>query len=92
MYELGPLSPPWRTLDLKNGYLSQWDAEWFYHFRVDGYKFVKWLEVALEIPAQRRAVLSKMSKVHVPGESTETGFRVLGYAELGAEVDYLAEV
>jgi hypothetical protein len=39
---------------------------------------------------QRQAVLTELAKAHVPGESTETGFRVLGYAELGVEVDYLA--
>lgn len=90
MYGLGPFSPKWRTLDIENGHLSEWNGEWFYHFRNGGYKFIKWLEIAIESPAQRQAVLTELAKVHVPGESTETGFRVLGYAEPGAEVDYLA--
>ena len=89
MYELGPLSPKWRTLDVENGHLSEWDGEWFYHFRNGGYKFIKWVEIAIESPAQRQAVLTELAKVHVPGKSTETGFRVLGYTELGVEVDYL---
>jgi hypothetical protein len=90
MYGLGPLSPKWRTLDVENGHLSDWDGEWFYHFRNGGYKFIKWVEIAIDSPAQRQAVLTELAKVHVPGESTETGFRVLGFAELGVEVDYLA--
>lgn len=90
MYELGPLSPKWRTLDVESGHLSDWDGEWFYHFRNGGYKFIKWVEIAIESHAQRQAVLTELAKVRVPGESTETGFRVLGYAELGVEVDYLA--
>jgi len=89
MYELGPLSPKWRTLDVENGHLSDWDSEWFYHFRRGGYKFIKWVEIPIESPQQRQAVLTELTKVHVPGEHTESGFRVLGYAELGTEVDYL---
>lgn len=90
MCELGPLSPRWRTLDVENGHLSEWDGEWFYHFRNSGYKFIKWVEIAIESLAQRQAVLNELAKVRVPGEPTETGFRVIGYAELGVEVDYLA--
>lgn len=90
MYELGQLSPKWRTSDEESGHLSEWDGEWFYHFRNRGYKFVKWLEIAIESPEQRKAVLTELAKLHVPGDSNETGFRILGYAELGVEVDYLA--
>jgi hypothetical protein len=89
MYELGPLSPKWRTLDVENGYLSNWDGEWFYHFRSGGYKFIKWVEIAIESREQKHAVLIQLVKVHVPGTTTESGFRVLGYGELGEEVDYL---
>nr|GEU28042.1 hypothetical protein [Tanacetum cinerariifolium] len=62
MYELGPLSPKWRTLDVENGHLSEWDGEWFYHFRNGGYKFIKWVEIAIESPAQRQAVLTELVK------------------------------
>jgi len=89
MYTLGTLRPRWRTLDVENGYLSPWDGEWFYHFRNGGYKSIKWVELAVETQEQRQAVLSELVKIHVPGEKTEDGFRVLGYAELGAEVNYI---
>lgn len=90
MYELGPLSPRWRALDVENGYVSDWDGEWFYHFRNGGYKFIQWVEIAIESTEQRQAVLSELTKVHVPGEHTKSGFRVLGYAELDTKINYLA--
>lgn len=90
MYGLGPLSPRWRTLDVENGHLSDWDGEWFYHFRNGEYKFIRWVEIATESDEQKRAVLAELVKIHVPGERIEGGFRVLGYAELGTEIDYLA--
>lgn len=40
--------------------------------------------------SKRQSVLSELTKVHAPGEHTELGFRVLGYAGLGTEVSYLA--
>ncbi|MTV36704.1 DUF6678 family protein [Duganella radicis] len=89
MYGLGPLSPRWRTLDVQNGHLSDWDGDWFYHFRNGGYKFIQWVEIATESAGQRHAVLAELTKVHVPGKFTEAGFRVLGYAELGVAIDYL---
>jgi hypothetical protein len=90
MYGLGPLSPKWRTLDVENGHLSDWDGEWFHHFRSGGYKFIKWVEIAVENAEQTRAVVTELARVHVPGTPTETGYRVLGYVELGIAVDYLA--
>ena len=89
MYELGTLRPKWRTRSVENGYLSGWDGEWFYHFRSGGYRSIEWVEIATESPEQREAVLVELVKIRVPGRATESGFRVLGYAELGMEVDYL---
>jgi hypothetical protein len=89
MYALGPQSPKWRTLDVENGYLSTWDREWFYHFRNGEYKCIKWVEIAVESQEQSQAVFAELVKIHVPGEKIESGFRVLGYAELGTEVDYI---
>lgn len=74
---------------MENGHLSAWDGEWFYHFRDGGYRFIKWVEIAVDSPEQRHAVLAQLTKVHVPGEHTKSGFRVLGFAEPGTEVDYL---
>jgi hypothetical protein len=75
---------------VENGHLSDWDGEWFHHFRSGGYKFIKWVEIAVENAEQTRAVVTELARVHVPGTPTETGYRVLGYVELGIAVDYLA--
>jgi hypothetical protein len=89
MYELGPLSPKWRTLDTENGYLSPWDSEWYYHFRDGGYRTIQWVEIAVTTEAQRETVLSQLAKIHLPGEETESGFRIFGYVADGQVVDYL---
>lgn len=89
MYELGRLSPQWRTKDIENNYLSEWDGEWFHHFRAGGYKSIYWLDIRLDSEAQREAVLQELRKIHVPGELTEGGCRVFGYLPPGKAVEYL---
>ncbi len=89
MYELGKLSPRWRTRDLKSGYVSDWDGEWFYHLRAGGFETIEWLEIATPDDHQRAVVLKALQRIHVPGEEIPTGFRVYGYAEPGRAVEYL---
>lgn len=89
MHDLDELSPRWRTLDLKNGYLSDWDGEWFHHFRAGGYKYIEWLEIAVKSEAQAEAVLNALVRIHVPGEITENGFKVLGYVVERGTVNYI---
>lgn len=89
MYGLDAFMPLWRTLDIENGYLSQWDGEWFYHFRSGGYKSIQWVEIAVDTAQQRAAVLAELVRIHVPGARTESGYRVFGYAEAGAAVGYI---
>lgn len=89
MDRLKQLSPRWRTLDVENGHLSDWDGEWFYHFRNGGYKSIQWVEIVTESAEQKRAVLGELVNVHVPGQCIETGFRILGYVEIGVATDYL---
>ncbi|HET9216274.1 MAG TPA: DUF6678 family protein [Terriglobia bacterium] len=89
MYELGDLSPLWRTRDVENGYQSDWDGEWFYHFRLGGYETIEWVEMKIVSPEQRSAVLSALAAIHVPGELTEHGFRVFGHVPVGKLVEYI---
>lgn len=91
MYGLNELTPRWRTLDLENGYLSQWDREWFYHLRDGGYQFIQWVEIAVDSVEQGAAVLAELVRIHVPGERTESGYRVFGYARTGDAVGYITE-
>jgi hypothetical protein len=89
MYGLEDLSPQWRTRDVKTGYVSDWDGEWFYHFRVGGYDTIEWVEIATVTEEQRMAVGDALRKIHVPGAETSSGFRIYGYAKPGQFVDYL---
>jgi hypothetical protein len=89
MCGLGDLSPRWRTRDKESGYVSPWDGEWFYHFRLGGYGTIEWLEIATVDENQRSAVVEALRKVHVPGEHLPSGLRVYGYVQSGISVEYL---
>jgi hypothetical protein len=89
MYELDELAPRWRTQDVENGHLSEWDRGWFYHFRIGGYKSIQWVEIAVDTVEQRAAVLAELVRIHVPGERTDSGYRVFGYVKTGEVVDYI---
>ena len=89
MYGLGSDSPKWRTRDFESGYICPWDGEWFYHFRVGGYATIDWCEIRVDSEKQRELVLDALKRIHVPGEATENGYRVFGYAPGDRSVDYL---
>jgi len=89
MYGLGPFSPKWRTRDRASGYVSEWDGEWYYHFRTGGYDSIEWLEIATANRDQRNTVRAALHGIHVPGEETPTGFRVYGFTEAGRVLEYL---
>ena len=89
MHGLESLSPRWRTKDVQSGYVSEWDTEWFHHFRAGGYATIEWVELATPDDAQRQAVLDVLERIHLPGEVTADGFKVFGFVESGQPVDYL---
>lgn len=89
MYQLGSLTPRWRTRCVENGYITSWDGEWFYHFREGGYEIAEWVEIEITSPEQDRAVYDALSKIHVPGEKIANGYRIYGYVGPGVFVEYL---
>lgn len=89
MYEIKDFCPRWRSRCLENGYVSDWDGEWFYHFSEGGYADIEWVEIKAENAAEAAIVLAALNKIHVPGEQWEHGFRVYGYVTAGQPVDYL---
>jgi hypothetical protein len=91
MYGLDKLAPRWRTSDVESGYVSEWDRDWFYHFRDGGYKCIRWVEIAVDTDEQRDTILRELVRIHVPGERTESGYRIVGYAEIGQAVAYIRE-
>ncbi len=87
MYELKP-TPAWRTKCWENGHISQWDREWFYHFREGGYELTEWVEIRFESKEQKQKVLSELARVHVPTVEISGGFRVYGYIQQGQSIEY----
>lgn len=88
MHVLSPHKPRWRTKDL-SGYLSMWDVDWYYHFRVGGYKTIEWVELEIETSDQDAAVLAVLRQIHVPGRRIENGYRIYGYVPDGDAIEYL---
>jgi hypothetical protein len=88
MYSLDDLHPKWRTKDVESGYISNWDGEWFYHFRNGGYESIEWVEIRFTSPEQERGILKALKTIHLPGERIEQGFRVFGYCEPGKVIAY----
>ena len=89
MCELGAFSPKWRTKCLTNGYITDWDGEWYYHFSEGGFEDVEWVEIRAEDGEGKGMLLSELRKIHVPGVEIENGYRVYGYIDEGKAVDYV---
>src|ERR1700722_19734338 len=88
MYNLSHLRPRWRTKDL-SGYLSDWDGDWFYHFRNGGYDSIERVEIQVMSAEQEAVVLALLRQIQLPGKRIEAGFRVYGYARGGEPMDYV---
>lgn len=88
MSGLGTLSPRFRVCNLHSGYVSAWDGEWFHHF-YGHHEKDEWVEISVTSAAQYEAVLRVLRSVHVPGITTETGFKIFGYVPRGTHVEYL---
>jgi hypothetical protein len=69
--------PLWRTLDFLNGYLSNWDAEWFHHIGPD-YCCIEWLEIDPR-DCSREKIISTLTQIGESFEECERIFKVIGY-------------
>jgi hypothetical protein len=78
----------WRCMTI-TGYYSAADAEWFYHFKSGGYEDIQFVDIFSDSQAHREQIKSALKKIHVPGEETDDGFRVYGYALPGQALSYL---
>ena len=67
---------------------ADWGCEWYYHFRLDPYRELEWVELKLS-PPDRSVVVAALRAVHVPGRETGDGAVVYGYVPIGEPVDYL---
>jgi hypothetical protein len=87
MYTTEP-APRWSTL-CQNGYRSAPGREWYYHFRDGGYDDIVYVDIFADDREHRERIRTAIKRIHVPGEETDDGFRVYGYAEQGQPLDYL---
>lgn len=89
MHELTSNRPKWRTKCVTNGYISEWDGEWYYHFSEGGFKEIEWVEIKVENEEQKRMVLKELKSIHLPGHEVDVGYKVYGYVQSGQLVDYI---
>ena len=69
--------PAWRTHDLLNGHLSNWDREWYHHVGPE-YCSIEWLEIDPK-GCDRERIISVSRQVGVPFEESPQYFKVIGY-------------
>ncbi|KIV73480.1 hypothetical protein SZ39_2005 [Bacillus mycoides] len=74
-----PLPIQWRTKDIKNSYICDWDSEWYYHFSIDNYKTIEWLEIKTENEEIKKDIIDLLKKIHVPGEILSNSVKIYGY-------------
>lgn len=89
MLELGKDFPAWRNRILESGSVGRWDDDWFHHFYSLSYDDIEWVELEVQSDHQRDLVRAALKQVHVPGEETDFGFRILGYSKPGEYVQYI---
>lgn len=80
--------PLWRYKDV-NGHYSGYHREWFLHFRSGDYASILYVDITADDPAHREAIRDALKAIHLPGEETESGFRVFGYGQKGQTLEYL---
>ena len=87
MYGAAP-APRWSIL-CRNGHRSPPDREWYYHFREGGYEDIVHVDIFADDREHRERIRMALKRIHMPGEETDDGFRIYGYAERGQTLDYL---
>ncbi len=88
MHTLEP-APSFRLMTTEDFYSGHPEAEWFHHFRGNGYEDIRYVDIFADNPLHREQIGRALKKIHVPGEETDGGFRVYGYALPGQVLDYL---
>lgn len=78
----------WRAKDAKTKYISDWDGDWFYHFK-GNYKNIEWLEIKVENLEEKNQVINTLRIINVPGETKDNDIKVYGYVQNSNSVEYL---
>lgn len=91
MFHLGDNQPQWRSKEIKDDYLSDWDGEWYYHFRTGGYRTIEYIEIQVSNKKMRDLVRNALIKIPAAGRETKDGFIVLGYTRTTDPVEYITK-
>lgn len=78
----------WRTKDIKTSYISDWDGDWFYHFK-NNYKNIEWLEMKVKSLEETNQLISILRTINIPGQAKGNVIKVYGYVQNNNSVDYL---
>ncbi|WP_369696457.1 DUF6678 family protein [Exiguobacterium aurantiacum] len=79
----------WRTKDIETGYVSSWDAEWYYYFKLGDYKYIEWLELKQTPRNHEEILLIYSRKFMYPERFPEMSFVSINYVGTGTYIDYI---
>ena len=74
--------PKFRSRCISNGYISEWDGEWYHHFCEGGFKDIEWIELKFK-PADCINLLSGILEIGLVGEGRSNLLRIYGYVPKG---------
>lgn len=74
-----PSTAQWRVKSIDSTYISNWDGDWFYHFKLGGYESIEWLEIEANNDEIKNGIINILRKIHVPGEILNNSIKVYGY-------------
>jgi hypothetical protein len=83
-----PRKIKWRTKDIKTNYISSWDVDWYYHFKLGGYESIEWLEIQVINEGTKLELVNKLRAIHVPGEVLDSSIMIYGFVQKEA-VNYI---
>lgn len=80
--------PEFRSRCVTNGYVSEWDSEWCYHFSDGGYKDIEWFELRGGSLLEPQ-VFADVVSIQFAGHLYENTLRLYGYLRNGVVADKL---
>ena len=74
--------PEFRSKCITNGYISEWDGEWYYHFNEGGFKEIEWIELKFE-SVDCTDMFGGLLEIGLVGEIRDNLLRIYGYVPKG---------
>lgn len=74
--------PRFRSRCILNGYVSNWDGEWTYHFSGAGFKNIEWFELRGDVLNDPQ-MIAGIVNIQFVGKFVGPALRLYGYLENG---------